>query len=114
MKKLLFLLIGLTLFSIYGCRHKIDEGYVVGKEYEPYRAWVFFMPMRFGKTTTLIPMIMHDNEDFIITVRGDYEGEPKVEHFYIDKEQYYSLKINDFICVSDMCNKDKNNEKERK
>jgi hypothetical protein len=101
MKKLLILLIALGFF--FGCGSEIKEGEVYAKAYEEERTWVMLMPMTIsnGKTTTttFIPMLMHDDEDYIIKIRAFNEDKEKWEKrtFYVTKEVYKSTSEGDWF-----------------
>jgi hypothetical protein len=100
--KYLLLLPLLTLFS---CRH-LSNGVVVEKSYEPERTYMMFIPMRVGKTTTLLPVVMYDGADYIITIRGEYEGETLEETYYVDSRRYDTVKTGDLFCVDKSCAED--------
>ena len=88
MKKLL-LLFSVVLFL--GCKSqpKLDEGIVIHKRYEPARTFIFHTPVQVGKSTILIPHIVYDNEDYVLTVTNSApELKNVTNNIYVTKEFY--------------------------
>lgn len=90
------LVISLTTLLL-GCGRELEEGEVIGKRYEPARNFVMLIPVvtSCGKSCTntmMIPYLVHDDEDYILTVRGtDTDGEVITESWYVDKTTYESV-----------------------
>lgn len=98
MKNIIFL----GLLFITSCTHKLTEGTIVSKKYEPARTWVQVVPITIstGKSTmvTMVPMVLYDNEDFILLVRGHTDdGDVVLEHFYVTESAYNSVNIGDYV-----------------
>lgn len=103
-----------TVFFLSSCQ-KMKYGTIVEKWHEPYRTYMYMMPIvhSTGKTT-YIPMIMHDNEDWCIKVTGiGTKGDTITRTYYVDRIAYDTLTIGKFICVDGACDEDNNNTKER-
>ena len=102
------------LFAIVACNH-LEKGEVISKRHEPENTFVMIMPIRVGKTTMMIPYIIHDNEDWVITVKGKYEGDDETDEVYVFESCFNSLKNGDTWVKSQGCSySDNNNEKTRK
>jgi hypothetical protein len=83
--KTIILLIIISL--LMACNH-LKQGKIVNKHYEPTRTYTMLMPTVIGKTTILIPYIMHDDEDWVLTVEGVYDGEMRTENVYVSPQCY--------------------------
>jgi len=95
---------GLTLMgAVYGCAPLITEGEIYQKVYEPDRTWVMLMPIVIpsGKSTTtiLVPMFMHDDEDFIVKIKQYDQTQAKEikESLYVSEEVYNTVKVGDWF-----------------
>ncbi len=107
------LIIVILTFLIVSCHH-IEKGHISEKEYEPSRMYTVLMPMRIGKITTLIPYMIYDNEDYILTIESEENGKLIHENIYVTKDYYNSLNIGDQWCRTPNCAySDKNNTKTR-
>jgi hypothetical protein len=63
-------------------------------------------------TFTYIPMMMHDDEDYVITVDGyTDEHEEKIERFYLTKEKYNCLSVGQYFNVDKDCSDQPNEDK---
>jgi hypothetical protein len=101
----------------------LKEGKVISKRVEPARDYVYMMPIphtiRSGKTSTTyytyIPVWMHDDEDYVITLDGFTENEHKEvqRDFYISKARYDMVSIGQGFCIDDGCSESPNNDKEK-
>ena|ERR1700748_2036887 len=108
----------LLLFLILACScNELKEGTITKKYTEPEHDYLYMLPIAHtistGKTTsiyfTYIPVMMHDDEDFVIEITGkNHLGENLIEHFYTSKERYNKLDIGKFICVDETCNREPN------
>lgn len=114
MRTTLIVIVSLILLS---CEHELKEGTIVIKYEEPERNYWYMMtiPHTFstGKTTTTyytyIPIMMHDDRDFVITIHGTTDkGEEKDETFYLTESTFIKLKLGQRFCVSDDCTKSPN------
>ena len=105
-------LIILSLFLI-SCNH-LERGTVLKKEYEPEHSYTVLIPIRIGRVTTFIPHRVIDNEDFVLTIEGEYKGELIHEHVYVTEQCYNSLKNGDTWNKTKDCSfQDENNLKIR-
>lgn len=116
MKKLIYFLMFLHFSS---CSNKLSEGDIIEKKYEPTRTYVSFIPLvtSYGKNihTTMIPYVVTDYEDYILVIKGKYEGKETIENIYINKEQYECLSVGEHFNITQDCSKsDDNNLKIRK
>lgn len=116
MKKLfvIFLIILLT-----NCGEPLKRGTVVEKCYEPERTYFIYLPMTMisGKTSYifLMPMIMHDSEDYVITIEGrNANNETQTETYYVTKEQYECISTGDTFVAGEDCSTADNNNSKRK
>lgn len=80
--KLQFLVPLMILLVLSGC-HRLEEGLVIEKEYQPTRTYTIMQPMRIGKVTMLVPHRVTDYEDWVLTVEGAYGAEIIHEHIYV-------------------------------
>ena len=94
MKKVILIL----AVALIGCTH-LEKGHVVDKIYEPDRTYMIMMPMvrSNGKTTytTYYPMLMHDNEDFILTIEDSVDGEIVHENVYVTEDYFNKYNLGD-------------------
>lgn len=110
-KKLLIILLSILTFS---CTH-LDKGTVIEKNYEPPRTYVTLMPISTGKTVIMIPYIIYDNEDYILTVEGVKDEDVIHENVYVSEDCYKSLSIGETWNKTEDCSfNDDNNVKKRK
>lgn len=81
---------------LYSC-NRLESGEVLNKEYEPATTFVMFMPMVIDDkgNTIMIPYIIYDNEDYKLTVRGQYEGKTRFETVYVTEACYKSTLVGD-------------------
>lgn len=111
MKTIIFIMVAMVMLS---CNH-LEKGTVLKKEYEPKRSYVSFIPMIIGKVTTLIPYVITDNEDFVLTVEGEYNGEIVHENVYVTKKCYEQMQAGSLWTKDETCSfTDSNNSKERR
>lgn len=105
-------IIAIILFALHlwlvSC-NRLKEGYVVEKYIEPEREYMMLMPMQCGKTTVMIPMRVHDNEDYVVKIKGYYRGEYREESIYINPYRYDTLKSGQFFCVDNHCSREDDN-----
>ncbi|MBU0667059.1 MAG: hypothetical protein ABIC91_01015 [Nanoarchaeota archaeon] len=93
-----------TIIMLNSC-YKMTEGEVYNKIYEPENSWIFLMPitMHCGKSTitTIVPMYMYDDEDFIIKIRNyDEKGKEKSKTIYLTREQYERINVEDWYIIN--------------
>lgn len=113
LKVLVFFLIvsivALLCFAVYSYidNHRLDEGEVVAKWYEPAETRVMLMPMTtlMGKTTitTMIPYTVYDGEDYCVKVKGTYHNKDHTETWYVTEQKYNAINNGDWICIKDDC-----------
>lgn len=110
MKRLLFAL----LICMTSCNH-LTEGKIIGKHYEPSRTYTQYHHIYTGRVFIMVPYIIHDDEDWVITIEGDYEGEKRQETIYVSESYYDNHSIGDMWCKDGDCSySDENNTKKRK
>jgi hypothetical protein len=85
------LLVLLIISGAASCGHKIHSGVVTGHWYEPERDYTYIMFTHVGKTTIPIIYHVHDDEDFVIKVKGTYKGRDRSETFYLNKADWLEL-----------------------
>jgi len=98
------------LFALVSCEN-IKYGNVTSKQYRPEMTWVSIIPIphTIGKVTvtTMIPIIHHRNESWVINVSGIGDKGNKMEDcFYVDKIAFDTISIGQFMCVDGLCNDD--------
>lgn len=105
----------LTTGAIFssGCTKPINEGIVYEKFIEPERTWVQFVMLpqvhsSGGSTFTtymFVPIFHHDDEDFVLRIRGTNPktGKPDSTSFYVNQRVYDSLGIGGYVCFSSDC-----------
>lgn len=101
MKKLICIILILTLMLLCGCSSKITEGEVYKKEHrEAYTTTMIFpLVISNGKTTTtmMIPYFVHYPERYVIHITAFQDGEWVTEDFYVDKDVYDSINVGDMF-----------------
>lgn len=106
MKK--FLIVFLSLIAFASCSN-IQEGRIIKKWYEPARTWVSVVPIvtSTGKTTTttMVPMVHYDDEDYCIKIEKYVEDKEKyvTRTVYLTKEEYNNVELDDWFCISRDC-----------
>ena len=106
----------LLVLVIFSCT-QLKEGHICKKEIEPANSYTYMMPIKVGDVTTFVPVIIHDNEDYIIYVEGKEvkSGDIIIKKYYVSKGTYDESRIGDYICINANCHEeDFNNRKERK
>jgi hypothetical protein len=98
--------------------NKLEEGDVIEKWYEPTRTYATVMPILIsnGKTTStiMVPHMVTDYEDWVIKIRGKYNGEDRIETIYVGQKQYECLSVGSHLKLSEDCSThDDNNQKVR-
>ena len=93
----------LLLWSLLSCNSgpEITEGDVSGKRHEPERTWVQVVPvvMSTGKATTImpIPIIHFDDEDWVVTIRGENEdGKLVTQEFFVSQVVYDAVSVGSY------------------
>lgn len=101
----------LAIILLASCNH-LEKGTVLKKHYEPEHSYVSFIPIMTGKTTILVPYIVTDNEDYVLTIEGFYNKEVVHETVYVSKQCYESLNSGDLWVKDQYCSfTDNNNSK---
>jgi hypothetical protein len=108
------LLVALTLIS---CNH-LTEGDIVSKNIEAERSYTSILPLyiQSGKVRTMImvPYIIHDDEDYVVQITGDYKGEKRTETLYLTKEKYQCVVVGGHLTIDGNCStSDNGNTKDR-
>lgn len=107
------MLLILVLFVLIGCSPPtLHDTFVQGKTYEPAVTFISVMPIMVGKSMMMIPYVIHDDEDFVLTVIGYTEdGDRKGRRLYVDKETFDSTNIKDNVDHLTMQYKDEHDKK---
>ena len=104
MKKSLMVLLSLFLvLSLAGCS-SAKEGRVYEKVYEPESTFIMIMmiPIPAGKSTVMtpLPMIVHDDEDWILKVESYTDrGQRVTSSFYVNEDVYAQYLVGDWYSV---------------
>lgn len=89
-----FAILSIVVALCVGCSRQLTEGEIVGKRYEPESTFVMMIPIAMScgnncTTTMFFPYLVHDDEDYILTVSGsDADGDLITEDWYVDRETY--------------------------
>jgi hypothetical protein len=84
---------------LYGCGQQLTEGEIIDKRHEPANDVLMFIPvaMSCGKnctTTMLIPYWVHDDEDWVLSVKGQTkDGDTITEDWYVTEQEYSAAPI---------------------
>lgn len=115
-KLITYIFIGSILLSC----DTLKEGKVISKYIEPAHDYLYMMPIPHtvstGKTTstyyTYIPVWMHDDEDYVITLDGFTEKEHKEvqKTFYVSKSRYNSIRLGQIVCIDNACSESPNDD----
>jgi hypothetical protein len=55
----------------------------------------------------MIPYIIHDGEDYCISVRGiNQKGKEVTKTYYLNSEKWEELSKGDYICIDGNCSED--------
>jgi hypothetical protein len=82
-----------------GCGRELTEGEIIDKRHEPESTFVMLIPMvvSCGKTCTttiLIPYVVHDDEDWVLVIRGrDKDGDELTEDWYVSEKEYEAAPV---------------------
>ncbi len=99
----------LTAFLLTSCEKPITEGEVVNKVYEPAQTYVIMYPMTVssGKTITtiMVPMIVYDDEDWIIKIQKFDENKQKWRYrtIWVTSELYHSIAVGGWFLIDKNC-----------
>lgn len=110
MKKFIIIcLILLLLFSLVGCTQKLTEGEVINKKFIEAHTQVLLMPrstlINGSVTVITIPYVFYYDDDYVITIKGEFDGEETTATYHVTKEIYEEYEISDtFIYDSKTCN----------
>ena len=87
----LFALTALILFA--ACGHSIHKGVVIEKRHEDARTYTDISYVMINNT--LFPQIstVHDDEDWIVSVKAVKDGDTIVEDFYIGQSDWNCLNV---------------------
>jgi hypothetical protein len=80
------------LFILIAC-HRLTEGRVIGRRYEP--SYVSYDTHYAGKHSYTTPV--YHAEKYYVLIEGYYKGEKREEYFSVDKETYHSTKTGDYF-----------------
>jgi hypothetical protein len=105
-----FVLIGL----VSGCSAPIlSSGVVIEKRHEPESTVLIMVPIQTGKTTMMIPMYIHDDEDWIVRIEGVWDGEVVQNTLYLPREYWELVEVGDVLQVPEGTEYDDPEERER-
>lgn len=108
-KKILFLLFIITLTS---CEN-LKNGNVVKKWYSPPSIQPILVPVTVGNSTTIQQYLVYNGEDYCIEVKGlSNKGNMITQTFYLNRIQWDTITVGEFVCVDGMCDEDQNNSKQ--
>lgn len=117
--KLSALLIGGSAV-LFACGSSVEEGEVIGVRHEDARTWTQLVPIPHTSCSTVnkittcttwysfIPMVHHDDEDWVFTLRDcNGGGEPserdcKTGDVYVSEQVYKNYQVGDYFFGSDM------------
>lgn len=92
------------------CRHKIHEGTVIEKWYEPPNEYTTVTYIPNGGIMVPITHYWYDGEDYAVKVKGEFKGRPRTETFYVTEWHWKQLKVGGCFNDSIPCSvRDKNN-----
>jgi len=113
MKRLILIVI--MLACLLGCsKPPLHNTRVLDKQYEPARSTLIMMPMMVGKVMIMIPVMLYDDEDYVLNVMGYTEtGERKCRRIYVSKEQYDVIYVGDSVDALTMQYKDEHRKERR-
>jgi hypothetical protein len=100
-------LIVICILGLSYCSDSIKEGEITKKWYEPESTIMMLMPITIsnGKSfsTMMVPMWIHDDEDFVIQITAYNEKKEKFQTktLYLTEELYNSIFVGDYFvqCV---------------
>lgn len=99
--------IGLALVVISSSCSTVKEGVITAKRHEQADS-------RVGAIYTgkmVIPTIIHDDEDWVITIEGmNKRGDIKSKSYYVPQFLYDTVSIGDYFCKTNGCQKKDKNE----
>lgn len=100
-----------TAITFSSCK-EIEEGNIVKKIFEPENNYIYLMPVihrGFNNGSPYnyfmyIPMWMHDDADYMVTIQNvNNKGKLVERTIYISKERFDTLKTGDYFCVDGNC-----------
>lgn len=100
MKKLIVILLSLSIIMLTACSADITSGTIANKEHKEKSTQTMLIPMCVynGKTTTTIfvPMIYHYPERYVVIIEGNNEKSKTVhEDFYVNQNTYNKVSVGD-------------------
>lgn len=102
-------LVCLLLLIISSSCHHLENGRVVGHIHEPESTYIYYTYIPCGKSMIPIAHTGIDSEDFILTVKGFYNGDSITEEFYVSEYQFNKYKQGDLFCTKGCSQEDNNN-----
>lgn len=92
--KCLILLLCCIIATLAGCSSPVLRGIVAKKQYRP--AWVQFVSMSTGKTTTIVPIHHPEQWDFVIQPDGTNEEDRDSRVLVVvSRKRWESLEVGD-------------------
>lgn len=88
------------------CKHRIHQGEIIEKEYEPARTYQYTTPVMVGEVTVLQWHTAFDDEDYIFKVRAIKGADTIVENFYVDKFTFLCMNRGELFNDSIPCSQD--------
>lgn len=93
-------LLPMLLATLAGCGSPMPDGVTVtGKRHEPARHYTTMVPVSTGRSTVLVPVVHHDDEDWVLIVSWvDLSHDPPRERsgvLYVDQATYERVEVGD-------------------
>lgn len=96
-------------FIVFVSCNKLDEGVVLSKKYEPRTEKLQLIPVQIGYITVLQQYCVVDDADYILTIKGIYDGKERVEYLYVSENKFNCVQIGDTVKIDKDCSKNDNN-----
>ncbi len=88
------------------CGHRIHEGEIIEKYYEPPRTYTYTTMVMVGKMMMPQTRTGYDDEDWVIVVKGIKGKDTIIEEFYIDEMNWKCMSVGNMFNDSIPCTTD--------
>jgi hypothetical protein len=103
---ILFSMCSFLVLVLVNCGAALRRGTLIDKVYEPEETWVQMMPIVTAKTTSLIPIVHTDDEDwvFIIEEPPNVGKKSRQKRIYVSEDIFAHHQKGDWIEIDDLKN----------
>jgi hypothetical protein len=90
------------LAGTVSCGPAVMRGTLISKVHEPEESWVQVLPIVSDKTTTTIPIVHSDDEDWIFVIENRSGGKVRQRKIYVTAEIFARHQEGDWIEIANL------------